>query len=116
MPQAAELDARVAFHRRATIDDGYGNVEGGFDPNPAFPAVAAQIRPKLGGEEVFAARLGGRNPVNIIVRKSNNTEQVTTDWAAKNTRSGEVYNIRSVIDPDGENRWLEMLCEQGAPI
>jgi len=113
MPQAADLQDRVAFYRRVTGDDGYGNIEGGFDPNPAFPAVAAQIKPKLGGEDVFAARIAGRNPVNITVRKSNNTEQVTTDWAAKNARTGETYNIRSVIDPDGKNAWLEMLCEKG---
>ena len=69
------------------------------------------------GESVLAERLTGKNLVNITVRQSINTRLITEDWRAKNERSGETYNIRSIIDPDqgtGQaGRFIELLCEKG---
>lgn len=115
MTAAGDLRWRVGFYRREVLDDGAGNIQGVFGAEAAF-VVWAQIRPKLGGEGVFAARLQGKNPVNVTVRLSSNTAQVTTDWMAKDERSGEIFNIRSIIDPDGKRAWLEMLCEKGVAV
>jgi hypothetical protein len=97
----------------------YGDTEGAF-PSSANFVVRADITPKLGGEDVLAARLTGKNLVNITVRRSVTTATVTTDWIAKNEHSGETYNIRSIIDPYGgvseRGFYLEMLCEQGVAI
>jgi hypothetical protein len=94
----------------------YGDTEGSF-PSSANFVVPANIMPKLGGEDVLASRLTGKNLVNITVRQSTTTATVTTDWIAKNERSGEVYNIRSIIDPYGSiakhGFYFEMLCEEG---
>ena len=97
----------------------YGNTEDNFPATADF-VVSANIEPKLGGEAVLAARLTGKHIVNITVRQSTNTALVTTDWKAKDEHSGEEYNIRSVIDPDGGTSkhgfYFEMLCEKGVAI
>jgi hypothetical protein len=94
----------------------YGDTEGSF-PSSANFIVPGNIMPKLGGEDVLAARLTGKNLVNITIRQSAATVTVTTDWIAKNERSGEVYNIRSIIDPFGSiskrGFYFELLCEEG---
>lgn len=116
MLQAGDLRSRVGFYAVVSADDGYGNLTSGFATDPSF-IVAANIKPRLGGEQVLAGRLEGTNLVNITVRQSINTKTVTDAWRAKNERSGVIYNIRSIVDPyentgDG-GAWLEMLCEKG---
>lgn len=126
MTSAGDLRDRVGFYKRGTtgdpdaspptFDDGYGNTVGEFSATAEF-SVAANIKPRLGGEAVLAGRLTGQNLVNITVRQSDDTSSITTDWRAKNERSGELYNIRSIIDPDENTaqhgRFWEMLCEKG---
>ena len=114
--QAGDLRARVGFYRREVQSDGYGNNQASYGASAEF-TVAANIKPRLGGEQVLAGRLTGQNLVNITVRKSADTSSVTDDWRAKDERTGTIYNIRSIIDPEQETsqhgRWLEMLCEEG---
>jgi head-tail adaptor len=119
MPSAGDLRDRIGFYSRIQIDDGAGNVEGGYDSAPNF-TVSAGVRPKLGGEAVLAGRLTGTNYVNVTVRQSSLTRQVNVDWMARDERKGVAYNIRSIIDPlqgkPGQGAWLEMLCEEGVAI
>lgn len=116
MTVAGDLNRRVSFSLKHVpgVDSppakDYGNVEEDF---VVQFTVAARIRPRLGGETVQAARLEGRNFVNIIVRSSAQTRQVKTDWRATDARTGELYNIRSIIDPSEDGKYLEMLCEKG---
>lgn len=117
--QAGDLRSKVGFYKRPDASDSspdYGNTEGEFPDTPEFEC-AANIKPKLGGESVLAGRLTGTNLVNITVRRSSSTAQVDTDWRVKDERSGTIYNIRSIIDPqEGTNqhgRFFEMLCEKG---
>lgn len=115
--QAGDLRARVGFYVRPLQSDGYGNTEASeFPADPEF-AVAANVKPKLGGENVLAGRLTGTNLVNITVRQSIQTALVTTEWRCKDERTGVIYNIRSKIDPyEGDadhGKWWEMLCEKG---
>lgn len=112
MPQSGDLRWRIGFYQRALQSDGYGNNEAEYPADPEFE-VWALLVPKLGGETVQAARLAGKNMVNITVRRSSNTLTVTDAWRAKDENSGVIYNIRSIIDPDGKRQWIEMLCEQG---
>lgn len=117
--RAGDLRESVGFYRPVSSDDGYGNVQSGFGLVPEF-AVAAAIEAKLGGETVLAGRLAGTNYVNITVRTSNDTRQITTDWKARDERAGVDYNIRSIVDPNrGTPRrgsFLEMLCEAGVAV
>jgi head-tail adaptor len=114
--EAGELRSRIGFYLPVSSDDGYGNTASGFGANPTY-TVSTNIKPRLGGESVLAGRLTGTNLVNITVRQSSNTRTVTTAWLVKDERSGVIYNIRSIIDPDegktGAGTWLEMLCEKG---
>ena len=96
---------------RGFASDGYGN-EQAATWTQAF-IVAARIKPARGAESVQAARLAGKQPVVITVRVSDNTKLITTDWRARNVRSGEVYNIRSKVNPDERSAFFDLECEAG---
>ncbi|MGY3607670.1 MULTISPECIES: phage head closure protein [unclassified Bradyrhizobium] len=110
MTSAGQLSHRIAFDKRQDIDDGYGNTQSDFVEQFV---VWAGVQAKFGGETVTAARLAGQQPLTITVRQSSKTEQVTTDWRARDARSGEIYNIRSIVDPDDSGAYFEMLCQSG---
>lgn len=113
MPRAGELNWKIGFYARVAGGDDYGNTNYVYADTPEF-VYSASVKPKLGGEAILAGRLSGSNFVNIVVRSTLDTRRITSDWRAKDERTGTVYNIRSgPIDLDGKRRWLEMLCEQG---
>lgn len=121
---AGELRYRVGFYQRnapgaiGSPDTDYGS-DGGY-PTTATFITYADIAPKLGGEQVLAGRLVGKNLANITVRQSTETNAIDVDWKCKNEDSGEIYNIRSVIDPHQggvkHGFWWELLCEEGVAI
>lgn len=117
--RAGELRDKIGFYQPVASDDGYGNTTNGFSGSATF-TCAANIKPKLGGEQVLSGRLTGTNLVNVTVRVSSSTNSVTTAWKAKDERKGVAYNVRSIIDPfqgtSKQGRFLEMLCEQGVAI
>lgn len=110
MPQARQLRERIAFEVRAVVADSLGSVEGAFVERFT---CAAGIQAKFGGEAVTAARLAGQQPVIITVRQFADTLEVTPAWRARDVRSGVIYNIRSIADPDAGGKWLELLCQSG---
>lgn len=120
--QAGDLRSRVGFYKRGAVGADsppaidYGNTELEFGDDPEF-TCSANIKPRLGGEGVLAARLTGTNLVNITVRRSSDTLLINTAWRCKDERSGVLYNIRSVIDPyehtTDHGKFLELLCERG---
>ena len=105
---AGDLRYRIGFYSRqapgvsSPPEPDYGETEGDFAGTANF-VVYGNIAPKLGGEQVLADRLTGVNFVNITVRQSSETRQVTTDWKAKDENTGDVYNIKSIVDPAGGN-------------
>jgi SPP1 family predicted phage head-tail adaptor len=108
---SGELRHRVAFEERESqAADQYGRVQAAFVER--FWAAAAII-PRFGGEAVLGARLQGTQPLTIKLRYSKEAARITPEWRARNARSGEIYNIRSVVDPDQRREWLEILCEAG---
>ncbi len=113
--QSGDLRERVGFYERVTTSDVFGNNEAGHAEVPSF-VVSANIKPRLGGESVLAGRLQGQNLVNITVRYSSDSERITTDWLAKNERSGVVYNIRSIVNPDQKRKFIELLAEIGVAV
>ena len=108
----------VGFYQRVTEPDvpDTGNEHSEFSEVPVF-TCAANIKPRLGGEDVLASRLTGVNLVNITVRRSLQTAAVDTAWRIVDERSGAIYNVRSVIDPwehtADHDRFVELLCEKG---
>ncbi len=92
-------------------DDGYGNIiEGGWTNQFT---VAARIQYLRGSEAVMADRLAGRQPVLITVRRSRQTEQITTDWRAVDARDPDrIFNIRAIAQ-DEKRSLFDLLAESG---
>lgn len=111
MTRAASLRHKITFDKRADVDDGYGNTQAGWAEQFT---VRGEVRAKLGGETVTAARLQAQNTVTITLRQSNQTRLIREDWRARDQAEGIEYAIKSIIDPDDGGAWLEMLCQTGA--
>lgn len=113
--RAGQLRERVYFQRRGTTDDGYGNEEGAFER--FYPAgsgsVSAEIMPVRGGEQILAARLTGTTMFEVTLRWCSGLANLQADDRCINARTGEVYNIRSIVNPDMKSRWLALTCELG---
>jgi SPP1 family predicted phage head-tail adaptor len=111
MATAGSLRHRITFDKRAEVDDGYGNTQAGWAEQFT---VWAEVKAKLGGEAVTAARLQSQNTVNITVRASSKTRLIREDWRARDLPEGVEYAIKSIVDPDDGGAWLELLCQTGA--
>lgn len=107
---AGQLNERFAFDRRGTSADGYGNTESTWIEQFRCAVRRQMLR---GGENVMAARLEGRDPAIITVRRSVLTRQITADWRCRDTRSDDVFNIRS-ITPRESRDYIDLLVERGA--
>lgn len=110
--EAGRLDRRLQFQVRVAIDDGHGNEVA--DWYPQF-TVAANRKYMLrgAGEAVMAARLTAKTLATVTVRRSIATRQITADWRAIDTRSGEVFNIREQPQESDDRGYLAFLCESG---
>lgn len=118
MAPAGSYRERVAFDQREDLSDSspavdYGNTQG--DWQEQF-VVAARIEPLRGAESVQASRLAGKQPVKITVRVSSDTRLITTDWRARDVRSGTIYNIRSKVNPDERKVDFDLECEAGVAV
>lgn len=116
IPSAGELRESVFFQRREETDDGFGNPVSG-DFSRWYPAgsggVAAKIVPLRGGEEVQAQRLQGTEFYEIWVRLDSTLSGLTTDDRCVDVRTGTIYNIRAMPNPDMRGRFLALTCEKG---
>ena len=114
---AGDLRTRLGFYQRGSSvgSPDYGSID--TYPGTATFTAYGKVEPKLGGETIVAGRLAGKNFSNVTVLQSSDSNAVDTDWICKNEDTGEVYNIRSVIDPHQSDAkhgmWWEMLCEKG---
>jgi SPP1 family predicted phage head-tail adaptor len=106
---AGPLRQRFAFDERVIDADGYGNERGTWVERFRVWAQRMMLR---GGEDVLAARLEGRAPAVIVVRATTDARRVTTDWRARDLRSGQVFNVRAVT-PRERRDYLDFLCETG---
>jgi head-tail adaptor len=117
LPGAGDLHQTVQWAEPFGAMDRYGNEQTNWANRFV---VRAQIAPKLGGEDVMAARLQGVQPVVIRVRSSVDTRKITTQWRVTDTNSGIQYNVRAVADPfmgmAERGRWIEVLAEAGVAI
>lgn len=123
---AGRLKAKVRFEAREDLlagspawggssptEEDYGNTEGTWQTQ--FTRWA-DIQPLRGGEAVMAARLEGKQPVLIIVRRDSDTKGITTDWRAVEIMPDATersYNIRAGDDMERDNRFVTLLAERG---
>lgn len=113
MTGAGNLRETIEMQRRAWGDDGYGS-EGYIGPWETLWSAHARVQILRGTEAVMAGRLGGKQTVAMTMRWQPEFNQLGTDWRAKNSRTGEIYNIRS-IEPDERNAFVNILTESGVP-
>lgn len=107
---AGSLNQRVVFLEPNDSSDGHGGETDGYVERFC---VSARLRPRMGSETVIASRLQGIQPYTLTVRSSSDTRQVTPAWRARNTRTGQTYNITTVVNIDERNAFLEMLVVEG---
>lgn len=111
-PSSGGLKQKLSFQHRTFGDDGYGNEV----PGPWVSAFTeyAELMPLRGGEAIMAARLQGTQTFVLRVRSFEASRSVTPEWRAVDARNSErVFNIKSIADAEQNNRWLDMLVEQG---
>lgn len=106
------LQEFVAFDAPAVSPDGYGGEETGWAEQFNCRARFLYLR---GGETVQAARLEGRQPVVVTIRRSPASDAITPAWRMRDVRRGDIYNIRSIV-PTDDRKWLELTCERGVAV
>lgn len=113
MDESGRLLERFVFERNMAEDDWTGH-PGEPDWQPIAGPVAGAIQFMRGGEAVIAARLSARQPAIITIRTSAAAGDIKPSDRAKNTRTGELFNIREKPRVSKDNRgFLEMLVEAG---
>jgi head-tail adaptor len=107
---AGELIERVAFDKRALVDDGYGNTIAGDWEEQFQQHAEFQFLP--GSETVMASRLASREPMLARIRISDQARQIGIDWQMRDMRQGKAYNIRD-ITYDNSRSVIDLLLEGG---
>ena len=101
-----DLREVVRFQTRTETDDGYGNQVSG-EWTAQFTRWC-DVRPLRGTEEVVASRLQGIQPVRIVVYSDTETRTITPEWRAVDTRGGQVYAIKSIVDEERLSQYLTL--------
>ncbi|WP_374832960.1 phage head closure protein [Paenochrobactrum pullorum] len=101
----------ITFSTITEEEDGHG----GFELVLTDFTVRAHIRFLRGGETVQAARLTGKQPVVVTVRRSNNMASLTTDSQMKDARTGTEYQIRAIV-PSESRQFIEITAESGVAV
>lgn len=107
---AGHLQHKVAFDKRAMVDDGYGNEVAG-DWQEQFQ-TRAQFIFLRGSEQVMAARLESREPMLVRIRMSANAQLIDNDWQMRDVRMDRAFNVRD-ITWDNNRAVIDILVEGG---
>lgn len=113
--QAGQLRHKVRFERRGDpASDGAGNED---RPWVTLCDRSAQIRgvpvSNASAEAIIQGRLTGTAFMTITVRFDAQTATLGADDRATDLASGEVFNIRSALDLDGDRRWITIDAQRG---
>jgi head-tail adaptor len=109
---AGAMDYKVAFDAPLATPNGQGGTYAGWAERLQAFAQFTYLR---GGEVVLAARLAGRQPVVVKIRASAAAAAIATDWRMRDLRSGEAYNIRSIV-PSDDRQFYHLTCESGVAV
>jgi hypothetical protein len=112
-PGAGELRERVRFEVR-----GPGENDGGVvrrEWAPAVPDRRVRLLPVLGGEQTIADRAAGVSRWTLDVPADRLVRTLNTDMRVVDARDeSRVWNILSVLDLEGSDRWRTLTLELGA--
>jgi head-tail adaptor len=106
---AGDLFHSFAFDKRIKSKRGDGVEVGGWEQQFKCRAGVINLR---GGESVMAGRLQGQHSQIVFVRASSVSREATTEWQARDLRTGVAYNIREITRSD-DRLWLDFLCQSG---
>jgi len=118
------MPGHFAFLKRGEIANEMGVVEDRF---VKMFSTRAAISYREGNEAVIAARLTGKQPAFLTIRRSKAADEIDTDWCVRDVRNstydaatgkmtGHVYDIKAVA-PDTNNRsFLRLSLERGGAV
>ena len=124
---AGDLFHRYAFDKRVEVDRGDGVTVGKWQEQFECRAGVVNLR---GGEAVMAGRLQGQHSQIVFIRSSAAARLATTEWRARDARTGDIvinasgdmvdgkgwtgvsYNVREVT-MSADRMWLDFLCQSG---
>ena len=99
------LRKKIALQSKTRTPDG----SGGFTLVWAtYATVRAKIDTKPGREQVEADRLSATQMLRAVIRYRADVNEVD-----RVSFAGKVYQIRSVVNVEFKNKWLELDLEQG---
>ncbi len=116
---AGQLNQKITFQRREVIEDPFGGTRGEWVDQFTLPG---RLEPRYGSnsESLMAARMQSMQPYNLTIRGSTAARQITASWRAYDARAektgdkpNRVFGIKTVVNPDERNAYLEMLVVEG---
>lgn len=108
---AGKLDRQVQFLRAELIDDGFGNMQGPFEP--FGPPVFASKRDISDAERFSAGQVQATITTRFTVRWSSLTTGILP--SDRLSCEGREYNITGIKEtPDQRRRMLELTCSARA--
>lgn len=102
-----QLQHRIVIQTRSQASDGAGGVTETWS---TFATVWASIEPMRANEVFWARHLEARVTHKVIIRYLAN---LTTSM--RFTFGGRTFQIKGVRNLKEENRWLEIVAEEGVP-
>lgn len=109
LPTAGKLLDRVRFEREGDGENDGGVIRTAWTPvgGDADRATrSAKLEPTRGGEATVSGRIQGSAVYDLWVIFDSLTSTISAGDRVVNARSGDIYAIGWVDDPDRRRRWL----------
>lgn len=103
---AGKLDYRAAFAEPIKERDEDGGVIQRYEDQFT---VWTGVRWLRGGEAVMQSRMQSRSPAILTVRKTPDTERITSEWRV--VLDGREFDVKEDPRPSDDRGYLEMLAE-----
>lgn len=108
---AGPLRKRVIFQREVRTDDGAGGVTVAWTP---WLTVWGQYVPERGREAVEAGRLNSAMLGTLRVRSSSQSRAIDATYTV--VIDDLQHQVRTISNPDQNNKYLEMTVERGVAV
>lgn len=111
IPSTGSLRESVRIERQVLTPDGGGGSTSKW--SIILAGLPARITPVSGNEKLLAQGLQAVAIYQITVRGSSDTLTILESDRIVNERTGTVFNIRFIQNPDERGRFLEITSERG---
>lgn len=99
---------RVAFQSRTTVADGAGGRSVSWSTTAT---VWAKVSPLRGTEAIVAGKVSSPATHKVTIRAGS----VAVDHSMRMVFNGQNYNVRSALERDERNRFVDVLVERDTP-